>query len=84
MLFYVAYFIQFYNVEQVFSVFSLPGCTYHDNDPVILFNNSIEAMHRFGMIDIMLLPIAIILIKSKQDILQGVSKLDDLLKCSVF
>ena len=41
-------------------------------------------MHRFGMIDLMLLPFTVIMIKSRSDILQGVSKLDDMVRCSVF
>ena len=84
MIFYVAYFILFYNVEEVFSVWSMPTCTSHDNDWTTILNVSIEAMHRFGMIDLMLLPFTIVMIKSKSDILQGISKLDELLKCSVF
>ena len=46
--------------------------------------NIFEVVHRFWMLDVSLLPITVIFLKSKQDILSGVSKLDDLLMVSVF
>lgn len=64
MVFYVAYFIFFYEVEEVFSVFDMPKCTSNIINPFTILNVIIEAMHRFGMIDIMLLPITVIMIKS--------------------
>ena len=74
----------FSNVEKVFSVFNFPTCTSNDNDISTIINVSIETLYRFGMLDLMLLPFTVIMIKSKSDILQGVSKLDDLMRCSVF
>ena len=64
MVFYVAYFRFFYEVEEVFSVFDMPKCTKDLANPYRIINVIIEAMHRFGMIDIMLLPITVIMIKS--------------------
>ena len=84
MIFYVCYFMLFEPIERVFSVFDFPTCTYKDNDPWTIFNVIIEVIFRFGMLDLMLLPITVILIKSNSDILQGVSKLDNLMRCSVF
>ena len=43
-----------------------------------------ELIHRFWMFDTISLPLTVIFMKSKQDILSGVSKLDDLLMVSVF
>ena len=43
-----------------------------------------ELIHRFWMFDTIFLPFTVIFMKSKQDILSGVSKLDDLLMVSVF
>ena len=40
--------------------------------------------HDYLMIDLMLFPYLIIKIKGKEDILSGVSKLDNLVKVSVF
>jgi len=40
--------------------------------------------HDYLMVDLMLFPFIIIHIKSKEDILSGVSKLDNLVKVSVF
>jgi hypothetical protein len=43
-----------------------------------------ELVHRFWMFDTIFLPFTVVFMKSKQDILSGVSKLDDLLMVSVF
>lgn len=69
MAFYVGYLIMFYNVEKVFSVWDMPVCTEKGNSWTTILNVSIEAMSRFGMIDLMLLPFTVIMIKSKTDII---------------
>ena len=74
----------FYDTEKVFSVFDLPKCHKHDSDPEIIWRNLIETIHRFAMLDWICLPIAVIFFKSNQDILQGVSKLDNIVKISIF
>jgi hypothetical protein len=39
---------------------------------------------QFGMLDLLLLAFTVILAKSQQDIISGISKLDDLLLVSIF
>ena len=50
----------------------------------IRFNLSVLVIDRLLMIDILLLPIIIVLKKSKKDIFSGISKLDNLILISVF
>ena len=48
------------------------------------FIQIIYSMHRFGQADIHFILLSVIVFKKKDDIIQGISQLDDLMKVSVF
>ena len=61
---YVVQFMLYYHVEDNYILYYLPKCKAHDDESTIIFQNIVEAVHRFGMIDFMLLPLTVIFFKS--------------------
>ena len=81
---FIFFFVCFGYIEKNFDLTNLNNCNLNTSNWPILLDNMIEIIHRFWMIDVITLPFSVVFMKSKQDILSGVSKLDDLLMVSVF
>ena len=68
-----------------FDLLDLPKCNeYNHASYSIILQNTFMAIDKFGCIDLLLLAFTVILAKSQQDIISGISKLDDLLVVSIF